>query len=183
MKDDTIRVGDLVVMVRGHSCLLNRIGGILFTVGEIATPEYEPWCGECGKRYPIQTIVRSIFSVQCLPIAWLKKIPPLGDLEGCRDKRDISVPKTSEHLAERQRTVLREIQNRIDEELGKCRIERRVARIPDKLERMLGKKIQRREFDAEFHRLFDIFVQEIAEGKRRANLCEIIERNGGRIDG
>lgn len=88
MSDKPISVGDLVMVVRGHACVVQYLGGIPWTVDEIVTQKGGGWqCGKCGGRniYP-----HGLLAAQndhfTIPLDFLKRIPPLSELEG--EKRD-----------------------------------------------------------------------------------------------
>ena len=82
--DRPIQVGDLVMMVRGHACLLQAIGGMPFTVARIVPPYDGGWhCGKCGMSYagPNAPAAFALInnSPQYCPIPWLKRIDPLSE--------------------------------------------------------------------------------------------------------
>ena len=91
-----ITVGDLVQVVRGHSCILARVGGWTFVVVEIVQPRGGGWyCEHCktenaGPNEP--GAARRIGEGAYLPLSWLKRIPPLAELEGQRTEESIREP-------------------------------------------------------------------------------------------
>lgn len=103
--NEPIRVGDLVELVRGHSCLLELRGGAIFTVKELLPQTGGGWtCGKCGERdiatsdaYGASGLgpahvkvdlpyINRTSGVSSIPLSFLKRIPPLEELEG--QKRD-----------------------------------------------------------------------------------------------
>lgn len=103
--DKPISVGDLVQVVRGHSCLMERVGGYTFTVTDLVPAIGGGWtCGLCGERnigrsdaYGAAGCPRPPTRIHlpykhltqgpmCIPVSFLKRIPPLEELEG--EKRD-----------------------------------------------------------------------------------------------
>ena len=100
--DKPISVGDLVVVVRGHSCVVELLGGVPYKVDGIHRQVGGGWiCNRCGTRdiapealygasghyVPNGTKLLKVgIPVGAIPTQWLKRIPPLGELEG--EKRD-----------------------------------------------------------------------------------------------
>lgn len=114
--DKQISIGDLVVAVRGHECLLERVGGIPFTVTGFLNPKGGGWtCTYCEMRSagpnevgvlgvrPDRKVTRN--SAPIIPISFLKRIPPLGDLEGEKDAAD--KPITLDSMIKRLRKLVR----------------------------------------------------------------------------
>lgn len=95
----SIGVGDLVMVVRGHSCVLERLGGMPYRVTAIRPQIDGGWtCNACwtrdiapeqmyGATLSIHTDQRS-----AIPLGWLKRIPPLSELEGENTKEKIHEP-------------------------------------------------------------------------------------------
>ncbi len=76
MSDDVIRVGDLVVVVKGHPCCGNaEFVGKLFKVEQIGTFECE--CHDCGRVFSSETVFSS-WSFRELG-SLVKKIKPLDE--------------------------------------------------------------------------------------------------------
>lgn len=83
MSDKPISVGDLVQVVRGHSCELGEVGRVE------ALQTWRWWsCAHCGEGE-----YGSVFAAKVgtdpadgvatgYPVSWLKRIPPLEELEG-----------------------------------------------------------------------------------------------------
>ena len=98
MSDKPIQVGDLVVMVRGHECTLAKYGGIPWRVAGLINQTGGGWgCGICGARnlasealYAAQK--RRMQAFNGIPTTWLKRIPPLSELEGERTQEDMKEP-------------------------------------------------------------------------------------------
>jgi hypothetical protein len=78
---------DMVVVVRyAHehgSCL-----GMIYEVRELAHGVI--YCAVCGERLPSQRVVGVVLNGErptgWLPETWVKKIPPLGELEGMEEQ-------------------------------------------------------------------------------------------------
>ncbi len=81
---EPIKVGDLVIVI--HICCdgVNTPLGKITTIAEIR--HNVTCCDKCGQRNDT-THAASIQNFQNgLPLSWLKRIPPLAELEG--EKRD-----------------------------------------------------------------------------------------------
>lgn len=80
-----IERGDLVMVVRGHSCTLAELGGAVFTVAGFEEPHNGGWrCVICGKHSAGPNEIGALFEgypPKAIPISWLRKIPPIEDLE------------------------------------------------------------------------------------------------------
>lgn len=106
-----IKVGDLVQVVRGHSCLMERVGGYTFTVTGLVQAIGGGWtCSICGERdiarhdaYGAAGCPRPPTRIHLpyahltkgkanIPLSSLKRIPPLEELEGERTQEDIREP-------------------------------------------------------------------------------------------
>lgn len=87
-----LKVGDMAILVRGHKCVLNDFGGVPFRVDNIKA-DSRFHCSNCGLGYvwgaDSYTHVSNGLN---LPLSWLKRIPPLSDLEGLEDSHDIPAP-------------------------------------------------------------------------------------------
>lgn len=85
-----IQVGDLVMIVRPDCDLSARlVGGRIGKVESIGSlpANIEPFCDGCGRRYSVSecTSVCGEFP----PLSWLKKIPPLSELEETTHREEI----------------------------------------------------------------------------------------------
>lgn len=89
-----IQVGDLVVLVRyDHRCadvLLGKIYRVL------RVPSIHPGicCPKCGERdlATANSLIAGTSQHAALPQRWLKRIPPLSELEGQRTQEDMKEP-------------------------------------------------------------------------------------------
>ncbi len=87
-----IQVGDLVVLVRGHGCILERHVGRVFTVLGLVAPVGGGWhCTWCHKDSagPNEIAARINEKPGGIPLSWLKRIPPLSELEGEQSKEEL----------------------------------------------------------------------------------------------
>lgn len=87
---EPITVGDLVQVVRGHECDL----GLVFTVASIEHWQLGWYCPKCRvESYaPYTAVGPAGFPGDGVDITWLKKIPPLSELEGVKTEEDIREP-------------------------------------------------------------------------------------------
>ena len=85
-----ISKGDLVVMIRGHNCLLKLVGGIPFTVTTFLPPTGSPpgwYCSTCGMLSAGPAEVAAVYGgVAAVPISWLLRIPPPSELRLLEEK-------------------------------------------------------------------------------------------------
>jgi hypothetical protein len=88
---EPIKVGDLVVMVRGHECVYCVAGGIPFVVTRFAPRLDKVWhCSKC-----CQDVAASKDAVNFrggrprIPISWLKRIPPLEELDDVKESEEL----------------------------------------------------------------------------------------------
>ena len=92
--DRPIQVGDLVWVVRGHSCFYEIHGGHIFTVSEIVTPIGGGYtCQKCKIRDFCPNVLGAVFaeikeSYAACPITWLQRIPPLSEPEQIERKQE-----------------------------------------------------------------------------------------------
>lgn len=81
--DKPISVGDMVMVVR--DCCSKYLG-LTFRVEEVWTPSQGVICTECrldfGSIAVAETGMPKGIPAGRLPLAWLKRIPPLSELEG-----------------------------------------------------------------------------------------------------
>jgi len=79
MNNKPIAVGDLVMVVRGHDCIVRKLGGVPMHVERISQSACGGLrCSLCGssKVYP-QTTCANFEGKKCfLPLAWLIRIEP-----------------------------------------------------------------------------------------------------------
>ena len=90
MSDRPIAVGDLVVVAR--DCCGHWLGRV-FVAGEfMKTPRLE--CGECNWHSSATAVKveHYIGRMWCMNLSWLKRIPPLSELEGERTEEQIKEP-------------------------------------------------------------------------------------------
>ena len=83
---EPIKVGDLVMVVRAH-CGTAKALGRVFTAPEPIkswTGMFE--CGVCHSVWPCNENLYALSKGRHVPQSWLKRIPPLSELEG--EKRD-----------------------------------------------------------------------------------------------
>jgi hypothetical protein len=76
-----IKVGDLVMMVRGHECHLRHLAGIPMVVEGFAFPRGGGWrCSVCWQESAGPNEMGAVLSATCghgpLPLSWLRKIDP-----------------------------------------------------------------------------------------------------------
>ena len=86
-----IQVGDLVIMVKGHSCLLEIVAGIPFTVTAIEACCGGGWtCNMCFRRDqgPNAPAAQGFRNTN-IPLPWLKRIPPSSELENVQQNEEI----------------------------------------------------------------------------------------------
>ena len=91
---EPIKVGDLVMVVRGHACIVARIGGIPFTVLAFMPQIGGGWhCSVCNERDIAQSDLIGARLLRHadhgIPLSWLKRIPPLAELEGEQRKEGV----------------------------------------------------------------------------------------------
>jgi hypothetical protein len=84
----SISVGDLVQVVRGHACDIGNVG----VVQEISVWGwwYCPECHACETGEFVAATLRT--PISGAPLEWLKRIPPLEELEGQRTEEKIHEP-------------------------------------------------------------------------------------------
>jgi hypothetical protein len=75
-----------------HVCcdLIGGEIGKIYRVSEVARFDREYWCKDCG-GYLADPVILALGDVtddqcdECFPVQWLKKIPPLSELERTED--------------------------------------------------------------------------------------------------
>jgi hypothetical protein len=91
--DKPISVGDLVMVVR--DCCGQYLG-LTFRVEKVWTPSQGVICTECrvdfGSISVAETGMPKGIPAGRLPLSWLKRIPPLSELEGEKTQEDIREP-------------------------------------------------------------------------------------------
>lgn len=99
---ETLKVGDLVIVARDNRCVCGITSpgyfGRIFRVGEIRLSRGR-FCVECERRKPdtvVATPDERLLSRRgdnlIFALSILKRIPPLGELEGIRTEEDIREP-------------------------------------------------------------------------------------------
>ena len=89
---DKIKVGDLVYVRRWECC--GKVTGI-FSVREITTPRASGkagvMCGCCFVNFSIDIVLAKTDSHSCAiaPLSWLRKIPPLAELESVEREAEL----------------------------------------------------------------------------------------------
>jgi len=91
MSDKPISVGDLVQVVRWGKCRCNGRLGLIFRVSSMGEWDAGGFCSNCKTQSVIPpgvkfTYARAEGMAAYAPVHWLRRIPPLDDLEG--EKRD-----------------------------------------------------------------------------------------------
>lgn len=82
--DKPISVGDLVMVVRTRCC--PNLIGTVYQVTIITNDPREQECSECGTTLAADRSYED--SVNCYFGDELKRIPPLGEIEGAKDAAD-----------------------------------------------------------------------------------------------
>lgn len=77
---DEIRLGDLVMFVKS-CCIKFRDGASIFEVGNITPHPPAYCCSYCHSILPRERYASESEMYPGAPISWLKKIPPLSELE------------------------------------------------------------------------------------------------------
>ena len=91
-----IQVGDLVIIVRGHSCTMERYRGAIFRVAKIVPATGGGWrCVHCKLNDQWGPEPGAYWKEKggSAPLSWLKRIPPLDELEG--EKTQESLKETA----------------------------------------------------------------------------------------
>ncbi len=90
--DSPISVGDLVAVVRPMPCGCGDSIGWVYKVTKIAKQDhYTSGCRFCGKDYQVGLLAYREDGCGA-DLYRLKRIPPLGELEGQRTEEDIREP-------------------------------------------------------------------------------------------
>ena len=89
---EPIRVGDLVVVVRSeHECTTRIYGGAVFTVTGFEPQTGGGWtCGRCGAVNLLPNILEVALGLHKygVPVPWLRRIPPLAELDEAERKEE-----------------------------------------------------------------------------------------------
>lgn len=92
--DEPINVGDLVMLVRGHECLMARHGGLIFRVAQLVPQRGGGWkCPKCGERDIGKNDAWGAhwtMEDKGIPLSWLKRIPPLDELDDVQRDEEIT---------------------------------------------------------------------------------------------
>lgn len=86
---ETIKVGDLVQIVRWSCC--GAYLGAIFRVVEVDSYGMPPRCRQCGADIQHKTFAfeGSGIAFWAAPLSWLKRIPPLDELEGEKRREEL----------------------------------------------------------------------------------------------
>ena len=88
---ERIEVGDLVMVVRGHSCNLETYGGIVFTVLAIVSVSKNIW--KCYNGHSVDIGRKFVVQVEesiGLPIDWVKKISPIPEPDSVENREELT---------------------------------------------------------------------------------------------
>ena len=89
--DRPIQVGDLVQVVRWYPC--NCCGGQISRVVSLLLDSPCNGCSVCGSDIPLQFYaLATLDGFGEAPIQWLKRIPPLSELEGAQTQEKLREP-------------------------------------------------------------------------------------------
>lgn len=87
-----ISKGDLVMVVRGHDCIVAKLGGIPFRVEKLVPQRGGGWsCSVCGGHsfHPEAMWGAGSHLANAVPLSCLKKIDPPSELEGVDEKETL----------------------------------------------------------------------------------------------
>lgn len=85
---EPIKAGDLVQVVR--PCCSHQLDQTIFVVGEVVPSPCIAFCRGCGHEAPAGTLVARVEeSAIGKELAWLKRIPPLSELEDEKQREEI----------------------------------------------------------------------------------------------
>lgn len=86
----SIKAGDLVMVVRGHSCSLQLVAGVPFMVRRVDPASISMRCPQCGHRWPPeQNVEYPGFNGGAVPVSWLIKIDPPALTESVTEHEEI----------------------------------------------------------------------------------------------
>ena len=88
---ERIEIGDLVMIVRGHECVMRLYQGAIFTVTGFVHPIHGGWhCDFCNKDDAAgNELAATGLHKGNVPLSWLKKIPPLTEPETVERKEEL----------------------------------------------------------------------------------------------
>jgi len=91
--DKPIAVGDLVQVVK--ACCRKTVLTPVFVVDRMWNPGAGSECAFCRTNFPIETTAVHAFKPNnhAYPLSWLKRIPPLSELEGVKSEETLRLPK------------------------------------------------------------------------------------------
>lgn len=93
MSDNAIRVGDLVCVVRFPCC--GACLGVVMTVTRFLSTESDYQCSKCkhwhGLAYLPTAIDDTKIGNRHFPLSWLRRIPPLWELDEAERKQEEKV--------------------------------------------------------------------------------------------
>ena len=88
---DPIDVGDLVQVVQSRACCTKYADGAeLFVVVAVKQRHITLWCCYCDSLLPNEPFAAGAVFEWGMPLSWLRKIPPLADLESTETKKEIT---------------------------------------------------------------------------------------------
>jgi hypothetical protein len=87
----SIKVGDLVMLIKTCGCHTNtNVAGYISVVSKITAVTDMP-CQNCGKQWPSSVnFPIGKWGDACVPASWVKKIPPLDELEKEQERKEIT---------------------------------------------------------------------------------------------
>lgn len=85
---EPIKVGDLVVVVRACCMTAEKWVGITFTAAP-PNARYQPWSNCCGRKTPGRGFAENTQAGANWSEWFLKRIPPLSELEGEKRREEI----------------------------------------------------------------------------------------------
>jgi len=86
-----LKAGDLVIVIRQHCPTANAVGRMATVVQATGFPRHDV-CGYCGEAFLETSDAVSLEAGKAsgwYPASWLKKIPPLSELEGKEREREL----------------------------------------------------------------------------------------------
>lgn len=88
---EPIKVGDLVMVVRGHACTIDDFGGIPFRVTAIRRLRLSVYCcRRCGTDGIHAGPYYVPHEGAGIPFEWLKRIPPLTEPETVERRDEVT---------------------------------------------------------------------------------------------